>query len=67
MNKFEGLDKREKALIKKTGYIVEEDREYSEEDYEKCASVICDYIMNHSKNEIPKIENEFSSILRKIV
>lgn len=67
MNKFYGLDKREKALIEKAGYIVEEDKEYSEEDYEKCASVICDYIMNHSKNEIPKIENEFSSVLRKII
>jgi len=67
MNKFYGLDKREKALIEKAGYIVEEDKEYSEEDYEKCASVICDYIMNHSKNEIPKIENEFSGILRKII
>jgi len=67
MNKFYGLDKREKALIEKAGYIVEEDKEYSEEDYEKCASVICDYIMNHSKNEIPKTENEFSGILRKII
>ncbi len=67
MNKFDGLDKKEKALIEKAGYTVEENKEYSEEDYEKCASVICDFIMSHSKNEIPTIENEFSSILRKII
>lgn len=67
MNRFKGLNKEEISLVNEAGYIVEEDREYSEEDYEKCANVICDYIMNHSKNEIPKIENEFSSILRKIV
>ena len=64
---IESLNEKEKALIKKAGYIVRENIDYSEEDYEKCASVICDYIMNHSKNEIPKIENEFSGILRKII
>jgi len=67
MNKFDELDKKEKALIEKAGYIVEENKKYSEEDYERCASVICDFIMSHSKNEIPTIENEFSSILRKII
>lgn len=67
MNKFKDFNKNELNLVKKAGYIVEEDREYSEEDYEKCASTICDYIMSHSKNEIPKIENEFSSVLSKII
>ena len=67
MNKFSELEEKEKTLIKKAGYIVEENKEYSEEDYEKCANVISDYIMNHSKNEIPKITNEFSGILRKII
>ena len=66
MNKLYELDKREKELLEEAGYIIE-DREYSAEDYEKCANFICDYIMNHSKNEIPKIENKYSSILRKIV
>ena len=37
------------------------------EDYEKCATVISDYIMSHSKNDIPKIENEFRNILSKII
>ena len=67
MNRFKELNDNEKSLLKKAGYIVEENRDYSEEDYQKCASVVCDYIMSHSKNEIPKIENEFSSTLRKII
>jgi len=67
MNKFNSLNEKEKALIKKAGYIVRENIDYSEEDYEKCTNVICDYIMSHSKNEIPRIENEFSSTLRKII
>lgn len=67
MNRFKELNEKEKSLVKKAGYMVEENKEYSKEDYEKCANVICDYIMSHSKNEIPKIEHEFSSILRKII
>lgn len=67
MNKFKELNEKEKSLIKETGYMIEENKEYSKEDYEKCTNVICDYIMSHSKNEISKIENEFSSILRKII
>ena len=54
-------------IEKKAGYIIEEKNEYSDEDYERCANVISDYIMNHSKNDIPKIQREFSSILRKII
>lgn len=67
MNRFAGLNEQEMALVKKAGYIIEENREYSEEDYERCANVISDYIMNHSKNDIPKIQKEFSSTLRKII
>ena len=67
MKRFKVLDEKEKSLLKKAGYIVEENKEYSKEDYEKCANVICEYIMSHSKNEIPKIENEYSSTLRKII
>ena len=48
-------------------YTIDENKEYSKEDYERCASVISDYIMSHSKNEIPRIEMEFSSVLRKII
>ena len=54
-------------LVKKAGYIIEENKEYIKEDYEKCATVISDYIMSHSKNDIPKIENEFRNILSKII
>ena len=54
-------------LVKKAGYIIEENKEYIKGDYEKCATVISDYIMSHSKNDIPKIENEFRNILSKII
>jgi len=67
MNRFKELNEKERLLVKKAGYIVDENKEYSNEDYEKCANIICDYIMSHSKNEIPKIESEFSSTLRKII
>ena len=67
MNRFKGLNEKEIYLVKKAGYTIEENKEYSKEDYEKCASVISDYIMSHSKNEIPRIEMEFSSVLRKII
>jgi len=67
MNKFNGLNEKEIELIKETGYVIELNNEYSEEDYEKCATTISDYIMNHSKNEIPKVENKYRDILRKII
>lgn len=67
MNRFKELNEKERLLVKKAGYIVDENKEYSNEDYEKCANKICDYIMSHSKNEIPKIESEYSSTLRKII
>ena len=67
MNRFAKLNEKEMDLVKKAGYTIEENKEYSKEDYEKCASVISDYIMSHSKNEIPRIDIEFSSVLRKII
>ena len=67
MNRFAGLNEKEINLVKKAGYIIEENKEYIKEDYEKCATVISDYIMSHSKNEIPRIDIEFSSVLRKII
>ena len=67
MNRFARLNDKEMFLVKKAGYTIEESKEYSKEDYERCASVISDYIMSHSKNEIPRIEMEFSSVLRKII
>ena len=67
MNRFKELNEKEIYLVKKAGYTIDENKEYSKEDYERCASVISDYIMSHSKNEIPRIEMEFSSVLRKII
>jgi len=67
MNRFKELNEKELSLLKETGYIVEENKIYTEEDYEKCATTISDYIMNHSKNDIPEIENKYSEILRKII
>ena len=43
------------------------DVDYNEDEYRRCANTVVEYIMSHSKNEIPKIENEFSVILRKII
>lgn len=67
MNRFAELNEKEVLLVKKAGYVIEENKEYSEEDYERCANVISDYIMNHSKKDIPKIQKEFSGILSKII
>lgn len=67
MNRFAELNEKEKSLVEKTGYIIEEKNEYSKEDYEKCANAISEYIMNHSKNDIPKIQEEFRTTLRKII
>ena len=67
MNRFAGLNETEIDLVNKAGYIIEENKEYLKDDYERCATVISDYIMSHSKNDIPKIENEFRDILSKII
>ena len=66
MNRFTKLNENELLLVKEAGYAVDITKEYSEEDYKRCVNVIGEYIMSHSKNEIPKIENEFNNILRKI-
>ena len=55
MNRFAKLNDKEISLIKEAGYSIEEKNEYLEEDYEKCVNIISDYIMNHSKNDIPNI------------
>lgn len=67
MNKFKELNEKEIELVKKAGYVIEENKEYSEEDYERCASTISYYIMNHSKNEIPKVQKEYMNVLGKII
>lgn len=67
MNKFKELNEKELVLVKEAGYVVEVNKEYSDEDYEKCANTISDYIMNHSKNDIPKVQHIYNDILRKII
>jgi len=67
MNRFKELNEKELILLKEAGYVVEENKEYTDEDCEKCATTISDYIMNHSKNDIPKIESRYNEILRKII
>ena len=42
-------------------------KDYSDADYERCANTITDYIMSHSKNEIPKVQNIYNNILSKII
>lgn len=66
MNRFKGLNEEELLKVKQAGYDVDVNGEYSEEDYKRCVNVIGEYIMSHSKNDIPKIENEFINIVRKI-
>ena len=56
MNRFAGLNEKEIDLVKKAGYIIEENKEYIKEDYEKCATVISDYIMSHSKMIFQKLK-----------
>ena len=66
MNRFTKLNENELLLVKEAGYEVENNKEYSEEDYKKCKITIWDYIMSHSKNEIQKVESKFSKVLSKI-
>lgn len=66
MNRFKGLNKDELLKVQQAGFLADVNAEYSEEDYKRCVNVIGEYIMSHSKNEIPKIENEFNNILIKI-
>lgn len=67
MNRFKELNEKELALLQEAGYIVEINKDYSDLDYERCANTITDYIMSHSKNEIPEVENKYRDILRKII
>lgn len=67
MNRFKELNEKELALVKEAGYMIELNNEYSDVDYERCANTITDYIMSHSKNEIPKVQNIYNNILSKII
>ncbi len=67
MNKFNELTEKEIMMLEQAGYFIKQNIDYNEDEYMRCANTVVEYIMSHSKNEIPKIENEFSVILRKII
>ena len=67
MNKFKGLNNEQLLKVKQAGYIIDENKQYTKYDYEQCANTILDYIMSHSKNEIPKIQKMYNDILKKII
>ena len=68
MNKFNELTEKEIMMLEQAGYFIKQKNiDYNEDEYRRCANTVVEYIMSHSKNEIPKIENEFSVILRKII
>ena len=67
MNKFNELTEKEIMMLEQAGYFIKQNIDYNEDEYRRCANTFVEYIMSHSKNEIPKIENEFSVILRKII
>ena len=68
MNLKNKLNEKEIKLLKNAGINVE-DREYSEQELERCAFNIQDYIMSHSlKNgDINKISNQYNEILNTLL
>ena len=67
MNLLNQCTDKEIELIKQAGVVIE-DKDYTNEELERCESQIVDFIMNHSsKNkEIDKLHNQYSSIFRAI-
>ena len=67
MNLLNECTDKEIELIKQAGVIIE-DKNYTNEELERCETQIVDFIMSHSsKNkEIDKLHNQYSSIFRAI-
>lgn len=67
MNLLNECTNKEIELIRQAGVVVE-DKDYTNEELERCETQIVDYIMSHSsKNkEIDKLHNQYSSIFRTI-
>lgn len=65
MNLLNECTDKEIELIRQAGVVIE-DKDYTNEELERCESQIVDFIMNHSsKNkEIDKLHNQYSSIFR---
>lgn len=68
MNLKKKLNEKEIKLLKNAGINVE-DREYSEQELERCAFNIQDYIMSHSlKNgDINKVSDKYEGILNRLL
>ena len=67
MNLLNECNDKEIELIRQAGVVIE-DKDYTNEELERCESQIVDFIMNHSsKNkEIDKLHNQYSGIFRTI-
>lgn len=67
MNLLNECTNKEIELIRQAGVVVE-DKDYTNEELERCETQIVDFIMSHSsKNkEIDKLHNQYSSIFRTI-
>jgi hypothetical protein len=67
MNLLNECTNKEIELIKQAGVVIE-DKDYTNEELERCESQIIDFIMSHSsKNkEIDNLHSQYSSIFRTI-
>ena len=62
-------DDKELKLLKNAGVEVEKNKEYTMEERKNICMQVSDFIISHSsKNgDIPKLQNDYSSILNKLV
>ena len=60
------MNKQEIKLIENAGVYLE-DKDYNEQEMEKCAFKIEDYILSQSSKEMNKISNEYRSIFDKLI
>lgn len=66
MNLKKELNDNEIKLLEKAGVNVE-DKNYNEQEMEKCAFKIEDYIISQSSKEMNKISSEYRSIFDKLI
>lgn len=66
MNLKRELNKQEIKLIENAGVYLE-DKDYNEQEMEKCAFKIENYILSQSSKEMNKISNEYRSIFDKLI
>lgn len=67
MNLLNECTNNEIELIKQAGVVIE-DKDYTNEELQRCESQIMDFIMSHSsKNKaIDNLHNQYNSIFRTI-